>query len=64
MSEHEAPENPQHAFRLLIGVIAGILVIGMALLVTVVVVYRMSPGRNLPFVESTPSAPAHTPATG
>ena len=63
MSEHHAPDDTQTAFRIVMAVIAGIVVLGILLLVAVVLTYRLAPGRHLPFVESTPTAvPGHTPS--
>lgn len=65
MSEQHAPEDLQTAFRIVIGVIAAIVILGIVLLVTVVLVYRATPGRHFPFIEeSTPTAPAHSPSPG
>lgn len=60
MSEYHAPEDAQRAFRILMAVIAGIVVLGVVLLITVVLTYRLNPGRHFPFIESTPT-PAHSP---
>jgi hypothetical protein len=38
-----------------ITVIAAILLLGIALLVTVVLLYRANPGRHLPFTEASPT---------
>jgi hypothetical protein len=61
MSGHHARDDTQTAFRILMAVIPGIVVLGVLLLIAVVLTYRLSPGRNFPFVESSPTAtPAHT----
>jgi hypothetical protein len=59
----EQHENPQQAFRLIV-VVIGVILISILLLIAVVFVYRMGPGRHFPYVQSSPSAPAQTPAAG
>ena len=64
MGEQQAPEDVQRAFRIVIAAIAAIVILGIVLLVTVVLLYRIAPGRHFPFVEGTPTAPAHSPSPG
>jgi hypothetical protein len=62
MGEQQGPDDVQRSFRLVMGIIAVILLIGVATLITTVIVYRNSPGRHFPFFESTPTAPISTPS--
>lgn len=51
-------------FLLLMGAIVVLLVLGIALLVTVVLLYRASPGRNLPrssMIDAAAAQPAPAP---
>ena len=62
MSERQVSEDAHRAFRLVIGVIAGILLIGIALLITVVLIYRNNPGRHFPFIDSSPTVASPLPS--
>jgi hypothetical protein len=45
-------------------VIGGIVALGVVLLITILLTYRLTPGRQFPFIETTPtSAPSPTLAT-
>ena len=64
MSEKHVAGDSQHVFRMLMGLIVGIVLVGIFLLITVVIVYRNNPGRHFPFFETTPgvSSPHPTPS--
>ena len=62
MSEPHVSDDAQSAFRVVIAVIATILVLGMALLVAVVLLYREGPGRHLPFTEGSPTPASSHPS--
>ena len=64
MSEKHVADDSQRVFRMLVGLIAGLLLVGIFLLITVVLVYRSNPGRHFPFFESSPavSSPHPTPS--
>lgn len=62
VSEHRVSEDAGRAFRFVLAGIAAIILIGIVLLITVVIVYRMAPGRHMPFGESTPTAAVHSPS--
>ena len=64
MSERHVSEDAQRAFRVVMVVIAAILLIGVAILITVVLVYRNNPGRHFPFTEGGPTvaSPQPTPS--
>ena len=62
MSERQVSEDAHRAFRLVIGVIGAILLMGIALLVTVVLLYRNNPGRHFPFTDSGPTVASPQPS--
>ena len=64
MSEKQVSDDASRAFRFVLAAIAAVVALGLVVLITVVVLYRVAPGRHFPFIDSTPSAPIHSPTPG
>jgi hypothetical protein len=62
MSERPVSDDAQRAFRVVIGVIVVIVVLGMAALITVVLLYRENPGRHFPFTDAGPTVASPEPS--
>jgi hypothetical protein len=56
------PPDVDRAFRLLIGAIGAIVLIGIVILIVIVLTYRTPPGRNLAPATHSPAAQTATPS--